>query len=192
MSKNKTKKSLTKKWWFWVIVMIVIFAIIGSFGSSDSDKSETKEAKITDTSAIKATSATSDEAESLESTDRSENKEALKEALKDKEGLVWFGDVRNDVTGNWRLAEYASSDTLVTFAAEYYNAFFDSDKEIHAVINMSTHVTGQISKIMDDTLDVTLYEYVDGEEHDAKELFSGMLLKEYLVTISTGDIEEIQ
>jgi hypothetical protein len=57
---------------------------------------------------------------------------------------------------------------------------------------MSTNVTGQISKVMDDTLDVTLYEYVEDEEHDAKELFGGMLLKEYWVTISTGEVEEIQ
>ena len=34
---------------------------------------------------------------------------------------------------------------------------------------------------MGDMLDVTVYEYVDGEEHDADKLFSGMLLKQYFV-----------
>lgn len=36
------------------------------------------------------------------------------------------------------------------------------------------------------------YEYVDKEEHDAKLLFSGKLLKEYHVNKDTGEIEEIQ
>ena len=43
-----------------------------------------------------------------------------------------------------------------------------------------------------DRLDVSVYEYVDKEEHDAKLLFSGMLLKEYHVNKDTGEIEEIQ
>ena len=121
-----------------------------------------------------------------------EAKEDLKAALEDKYGLVWFGSVRNDTTGNWRLSEYASSEPLEDFSVDYYKAYFEDDKEIHAVINMSTSVTGKISKLSDDLLDVTLFEYVSKEEHDADKLFSGMFLKEYFVTISTGEIEEIQ
>ena len=45
---------------------------------------------------------------------------------------------------------------------------------------------------MGNLLDVSVYEYVDKEEHDAKLLFSGKLLKEYHVTKDTGEIEEIQ
>mgnify|MGYP000787866733 FL=1 len=41
-------------------------------------------------------------------------------------------------------------------------------------------------------LDVSIYEYVDGEEHDAKLLFGGTLLKQYFVYTDTGEIEEIQ
>ena len=46
--------------------------------------------------------------------------------------------------------------------------------------------------LMGNLLDVSVYEYVDKEEHDAKLLFSGMLLKEYHVNKDTGEIEEIQ
>ena len=198
--KNKVKKPIYKKWWFWVIVVIFVLGMIGSIGgTSDSESSSDKNEVVSESDSIKVetteeTKVEESKTEENVSNENSENdsKEELKNALKDKEGLVWFGDVRNDVTGNWRLSEYASSDTLETFAAEYYNAFFESDDEIHAVINMSTKVTGKITKVMDDTLDVTLYEYVKGEEHDAKELYGGMLLKEYWVTISTGEIEEIQ
>lgn len=45
---------------------------------------------------------------------------------------------------------------------------------------------------MGNLLAASAYEYVDKEEHDAKFLFSGMLLKEYHVNIDNGEIEEIQ
>lgn len=119
------------------------------------------------------------------------DKEELQKQIKDDENLVFMGNVRNDVTGNWRLSEYASSDQFQNFALDYYKAFFEDDKEVHAVINMSTKVTASISKI-GDTLYISLYEYVDGEEHDAKELFTGMFYKEYWINTITGEIEEIR
>ena len=46
--------------------------------------------------------------------------------------------------------------------------------------------------VLSGQLDVSVYEYVDGEEHDAKELYSGMLLSEYFVNMDTGEVEQIQ
>lgn len=202
---TKKKKGKTK----WIIIgIIVVFVLLIAFSGSGTDKTDSSVTTSTTTQQessenVEIKQDSSDDVSNTETekadtefsiadTETTDDKESLKKALEDKENLVWFGDVRNDVTGNWKLSEYASADTLQTFAVEYYNAFFESDDEIHAVINMSTNVTGQISKVMDDTLDVTLYEYVEDEEHDAKELFGGMLLKEYWVTISTGEVEEIQ
>lgn len=123
--------------------------------------------------------------------DETNSNDELKKTIEDTYGLVWCGNVRNDVTGNWRLSEYSSSESLEAFALDYYNAYFENDKEIHAVINMTNKVTGKISA-MGDTITVTLHEYINGEEHDAKELFGGAVLKEYWITKSTGEIEEIQ
>ena len=67
----------------------------------------------------------------------------------------------------------------------------ESDKEIHAIVNFNYNTTTKLS-VVGDSIDVTVYEYVDKEEHDAKKLFSGMLLKEYFVNIKTGEIKEIQ
>ena len=69
--------------------------------------------------------------------------------------------------------------------------FFKSDDEIHAIVNFNYKTTTKIS-VMGNLLDVSVYEYVDKEEHDAKLLFSGKLLKEYHVNKDTGEIEEIQ
>ena len=41
----------------------------------------------------------------------------------------------------------------------------------------------------DGTLNVSVYEHVDGEEHDAKSLFGGMLLAEYKINPETGEIQ---
>ena len=170
-------------------LMIISVTSLTACGKSEKveSSSSSKESQPLATSSITETSSSV-----VEETTANDEKAELKNALKDKESLEWFGDVRNDKTGNWRLAQYSSADSLETFAADYYHAFFESDDEIHAVINRSLNVTGRVSVIMDDTLDITLFDYVDKEEHDADMLFTGTLLKEYWVTISTGEIEEIQ
>ena len=121
-----------------------------------------------------------------------DQKEELKDALKKKESLVWFGDVQNDVTGNWRLAEYSESDSQESFAIDYYKAFFEDDKEIHAVINMTTRTTACLSMIDSNIIDVTIHDYIEGEEHDAKALFGGDVMKEFWVYIDSGKIEELK
>lgn len=106
---------------------------------------------------------------------------------------VTFSDsVRNDKTGKWKLSKVATASEITEYAANYYNTFFSSDDEIHAIINFSLNTTNKISMLSSDLMDITVYEYVDGEEHDAQKLFSGTLLKEYFVTLSSGEIEEIQ
>ena len=81
--------------------------------------------------------------------------------------------------------------TTLYYTLDYYKEYFKSDDEIHAIVNFNYKTTTKIS-VMGNLLDVSVYEYVDKEEHDAKLLFSGMLLKEYHVNKDTGEIEEIQ
>ena len=100
-------------------------------------------------------------------------------------------DVRNDVTGNWRISTIAEDIDIQEYALSYYKEYFKDDKEIHAIVNFNYKTTTKIS-VIGNTLDVSIYDYVDGEEHDAKLLFSGTLLKEYSVNMDNGSIEEIQ
>lgn len=95
------------------------------------------------------------------------------------------------MTGNWRIASIAENIEIQDYALDYYKECFKSDDEIHAIVNFNYKTTTKIS-VMGNLLDVSVYEYVDKEEHDAKLLFSGMLLKEYHVNKDTGEIEEIQ
>ena len=65
--------------------------------------------------------------------------------------------------------------------------YFESDSKVHGIINFNYNTTTKIS-VVGNLLDVTVYEYVDKEEHDAKLLFSGQLLEEYFINLDTGEI----
>lgn len=56
-------------------------------------------------------------------------------------------DVRNDVTGNWRISTIADNIDMVDYAIEYYNKYFESDDEIHAIVNFNYNTTTKISVI---------------------------------------------
>lgn len=97
----------------------------------------------------------------------------------------------NDVTGNWRLSRIAENINIEEYALDYYNNYFKEDNEVHIVINFTLNTTTRIT-VIGNLLDVSIMEYVDKEEHDAKLACSGMLLNEYHVNIDTGEIEKIQ
>lgn len=98
---------------------------------------------------------------------------------------------RNDVTGRWRLARIAENKPIEEYVLDYYHNYFESDDEVHIIINFTLNTTNRIL-VFGNLLDVATMEYVDKEEHDAKIACSGMLLSEYLINIDTGEIEEIQ
>lgn len=122
--------------------------------------------------------------------------EPKKQVGKDIDTLNMFsynGSVRNDVTGNWKYAVFADAGKNVAeYAVSYYDKYMSgSDTEIHAVINFSDMTTTKIVQaIAPDELALTVYNYVDGEEHDAKLMFSGNVIAYYTVNKETGEITE--
>lgn len=104
---------------------------------------------------------------------------------------VTFRDsIREDSTGNWRLAMASTSEDFLSYAASYYENYFKSDDETHFFINTTLGTTASISK-MEDMLCITIYEHVDGEEHSANNLPEGMSLGQYWIYLDNGDIEKI-
>lgn len=98
---------------------------------------------------------------------------------------------RNDETGKWRLAKIADSINVEEYALSYYKQYFKSDDEVHFIIDFTLKTTNVVT-CMGGILDVSTYEYVDGEEHDAKSAPGGMLLSQNWVYMDNGDIEKIQ
>lgn len=127
------------------------------------------------------------------SSETESNTEPIKSGIYNIDDIeFWFSDsVRNDITGNWRIASIASSKNITDYVIDYYNTLFNSNEEIHAIVNFSLNTTSSISVLYDGILDVVVHEYIDGEEHDANVLFGGMLLKEFWINTKTGEIDEI-
>lgn len=99
--------------------------------------------------------------------------------------------VINDVTENWRISVINKSMDFEEYALSYYKKYFTDDKEIHAIVNFAYMTTTKITAT-GDMLNVTVYEYVKDEEHDAKKLFGGMLYSEYRIYLDNGDIIKVE
>lgn len=195
---NPSKK-IWKKWWFWLIIIVFIGLLIPKDNSDEQKEPETKvetttpKLKTTTETAqpeITETETTEPETVEQEPTEKAEEPAAGKN-IDDIGAYFSVSDVRNDVTGNWRISTIAENIDIQEYALSYYKEYFKDDKEIHAIVNFNYKTTTKIS-VIGNTLDVSIYDYVDGEEHDAKLLFSGTLLKEYSVNMDNGSIEEIQ
>lgn len=102
-----------------------------------------------------------------------------------------YDTVRNDVTGNWKCTVIAENNFNVEdYALSCYKNYFDSDKTILAVENLTTKTSTSIS-VVSGLLYVSVYEYTKGEEHDAKAMFGGTHLVDYIVYTDNGDIEKV-
>lgn len=173
-TKEKAKKPIYKKWWFWLIVVLILAAVPRTNEPTDS-----AQGGATDTIRLKELQTEAPQTEAPKANELS------------KKGISFeCRNVRNDVTGNWRISLIAENIEMQDYAVDYYTEYFKSDSEVHAIVNFNYRTTTKIS-VMGNLLDVTVFEYVDKEEHDAKVLFGGMLLKEYHVNKGTGEIEEI-
>ena len=198
--KETEKKPIYKKWWFWVIIVLLV---VSAFGSKKK-QNEPGTAETTQAAAVQTTSAaqttevvpaeTTVPATTAAVTTEAPETEATTEA-ESVQGSGVFSDVsvssvHNDTTGKWKVAVISKNIEIEKYALEYYNTFFESDDEIHAIVNFANNTTTAIQSF-GDFLEVRIGEYVDGEEHDADKLFGGMLLKKYWVYKDSGDIEEI-
>ena len=188
--KEKIKKPWYKRKLIWAIIIIVFIMAIGSNGESTSAENTKKNTAAADTQQqpnTESADTTKDEdtAQAAVSEDTSEQKEDAAADAEDQTSAIdgikfTVSDVRNDKTGNWRISLIAENIEMQNCALDYYKHYFKDDKEIHAIVNFNYNTTTKIS-VVGNKLDVSVFEYVKKEEHDANLLFSGQLLKEYLV-----------
>ena len=100
--------------------------------------------------------------------------------------------MNDDDTGSWKVVTIAQAGLEPEdFAAAYYAACFEDGDTAHWIVNFSTNTTTAISRVGDQVF-VSCYEYVDGEEHSAKEIGGGQLYGEWLLDPDTGKMEKLQ
>lgn len=174
--KKATKKPITKKWWFWTLVVFVAVGIIGNLAGlgEDPQQSAAKDPSTSQTSAPVVTDPVQ--------TEPSKETEAASALPFD----VTFSDTfRNDSTGRWRKALIASTETPDKYAVDYYKEYFKSDDEVHIVYNFTLNTVNAIT-VQSGTLFVNITEYQKDEEHDAKEACSGEYYGQYQFDLTTG------
>lgn len=114
---------------------------------------------------------------------KSDPRSGLRKELEDKYSITKpMTKVLNDVTGKWRLADCVTSANVTEYAKDYYDAYFDSDDEVHFIINFGTHTTNKLI-VQSGMMFISVYEHVDREETDAKKLGHGALLDEYEIQL---------
>lgn len=165
-----------------VLVLLSLAACGAPAGGSEPEGSASNSKEVAQESAAPGTEVAADD-------DQNALQHAFKEQIGDS-NVLFYKNVRNDVTGNWRVAVIYTSADIVENALDYYKAYFGSDDEIHFVCNLGLKTTTSI-KVLAGQLYVDVYEYVDGEEHDAKTLPGGDLLKSYTVDMTTGEATEL-
>lgn len=104
--------------------------------------------------------------------------------------LFQRSELDSDVTGNWRVSIIDKDIQMVDYALSFYQKYM-RDEELHGIVNFNDSTTTCIQYVSG-LLYVTVHEYIDGEESDAKSLFSGKVLADYIVYPDNGDIEKIQ
>lgn len=191
------KPKFWKKWWFWLIVVIVVAAV--AFTDTPEDKTESEQVANTATEQPKETEkAEENNKPTQEPTEQPKETEHRKgmygvsdKNIKDTDIYFGVSKVRNDVTEKWKISTISENIEILDYALSYYKEYFSDDSEVHAIVNFANKTTTKIT-VVADQIDVSIFEYVDKEEHDAKILFSGSLLKEYSIYTDNGDIEEIK
>lgn len=166
----------------YIIIGIIIFGIVGAI------------IRIATLPPQEAAQATVEPAAGTSDPDRqTDDLQALKDSLKDKYDIGEPLPVNDDVTGNWRMVTIYSSATPEEYAADYFKAYFETEEstEVHTIINLGLKTTTSIRRLAGNILDITVHEYVDGEETSAKTLGKGMILQEYSLNTETGETENL-
>lgn len=203
METPKKKKPIWKKWWFWLIIIVIgalssatvpesdkeDLASVTNDTVADPDQSDDNDADSDDTDADDA------DAPELGLESESTKKPNKIELHLAANSVIFYGDVVGDKTGNWRYAVCQANESQEQFAVDYYNTYFESDDEIHFVVNEDNGTLATVKMLFDGILNVVIYDYDTSEQfYDLQTIqeAKGDELGSYLVTIATGEIEDLQ
>lgn len=183
------KKPFYTRKWFIILAAFILISGIGKIFGLDEEPN-----KIAQTGDPSISSKAQTNGNDTVINDQSS--QVSKAEASEKETIKWQGDdlliqkVNNDKTGKWRIAVISSSKPQDNYAFEYYQRYMKNEPDSNNlfIVNLGLRTTTQIF-VSDSTLDITVHEYVDGEEHDAVKLNSGMDLQQTkILDKNTGEI----
>lgn len=175
-----------------VVVLILMLAISNIDMSKDDDSPEKAQTVAVETVETQEDEHTEDIASTEDAvTTEEDEKQALKDDMIQKYHLVVLAGPHDDKTGKLHVAGYTAEVHPQDIAEEYYKAFFEDDSEIHCLWSNAYNTISKISLIDSNTLDVTVHEYRDKEEHYADQILGGQVYEQYLVHLDTGEVEKV-
>lgn len=175
-----------------VVVLILMLAISNIGRSKDDDSPEKAQTVAVETVETQEDEHTEDIASTEDAvTTEEDEKQALKDDMIQKYHLVVLAGPHDDKTGKLRVAGYTATVHPQDIAEEYYKAFFEDDSEIHCLWSNAYNTISKVSLIDSNTLDVTVHEYRDKEEHYADQILGGQVYEQYLVHLDTGEVEKV-
>ena len=174
----KGKKPITKRWWFWVIVVYAAVMVMGFIGIALGldEKAQEPAPTATVSSTIPTTAAT---------TEATEADPATTSAI--PFDVSFYSEFNNDTTGRWRKSLVATSEAIDKYAVDYYKEYFKADDEVHVIYNFTLNTVNCLT-VQAGTLFVSVTEYVKGEEHDAAKACGGQYYGQYQFDLSTGEM----
>ncbi len=98
--------------------------------------------------------------------------------------------IQNNATDNLKVSTINKDIDIEYYALAYAKLYIYDKSQVHAIINFTRNTTTSIKKD-ENIIYVNIYDYVNGEEHDADLLFTGTPLQQYFVYIDNGDIEKV-
>ena len=175
------------------VVVLMLMLVISNIGrSKDDDSPEKAQTVAVETVETREDEHTEDIASTEDAvTTEEDEKQALKDDMIQKYHLVVLAGPHDDKTGKLHVAGYTAVVHPQDIAEEYYKAFFEDDSEIHCLWSNAYNTISKVSLIDSNTLDVTVHEYRDKEEHYADQILGGQVYEQYLVHLDTGEVEKV-
>lgn len=158
-------------------------------GNKDIVKSEETTEEVTEE--VSEEESTEEEPTEEESTEETAEESTEDPATRVPEVIADLNltDVKDDHSEEWQKAVTSKDVNMPENAMAYYEEYME-DGDIHFIVTFATNTTINLNA-MGGILFVTITEYQEGEEHDASELGSGMVYKEYHVHLNDGSVEEL-
>lgn len=177
MSNQEEMKGKKKKWWIIVVAILVIGGIGSLFQNNEDEIQKPNDETSMSTKKTKSDTTSNQKTKSEKST--TEKTTEIKESSALDDISVIFSEfVRNDVTGNWRMAKVTGNKSTEEYAVDYYKKYFKAENEVHIIVNFTLNTTS-ILTYGSGEIYVRIYEHIDGEEQDAKKIPAGKSLAEY-------------
>lgn len=174
-------KPLYKRWWVWFLILALIGGIASIFHGED--------AEITKDETTQGTKIKETQEEAIDL-----SWDGLKGQIVGKSNKNYLDitnnkptDIRNDVTNKWKKSTIAENIEIEKYLLSYKDLYME-EGDTHFIINFNYNTTTVVN-YTGGLLHADIKEYVSKEEHDAKKIGGGMLLKS-LIVYPDGDIEE--